>query len=290
LVEIGYSPEAIKHRIANGRLHPMWRGVYALGRPHLTQHGRWMAAVLSCGSGALLSHGSAAALWGVGVERGGEIEVSVLAPRCPRQSGIVVHRRAKLTRLDRTTRHGIPVTSAASTLVDLATRLGPEELEAAVNEADKRQLIDPEALRVALDTLPQRPGVAPLRTLLDGSTFTLTDSELERRFLRIARGAGLPLPQTGRYLNGFKVDFYWPELGLVVETDGLRYHRTSAQQSRDRVRDQAHAAAGLTPLRFSHAQVSFQPRHVEKTLAAIVPCLRAGPSPTTVRPDTLRRK
>ena len=70
-------------------------------------------------------------------------------------------------------------------------------------------------------------------------------------------------------MNGFKVDFYWPDLGLVVETDGLRYHRTPAQQARDRVRDQAHAAAGLTPLRFTRAQVRFDPAHVASTLAAV---------------------
>ena len=81
---------------------------------------------------------------------------------------------------------------------------------------------------------------------------------------------GLPLPQTGSYVNGYKVDFYWPDLGLVVETDGLRYHRTPTQQARDRQRDQAHAAAGLTTLRFTHAQVRFEPEYVRKTLAAVV--------------------
>src|SRR5206468_7428217 len=113
--------------------------------------------------------------------------------------------------------------------------------------------VDPDTLRAALDDMPGRPGVPVLRRVLDRHTFRLTDSELERRFLRIVRAAGLPPPQTGVVVNGFKVDFYWPELGLVVETDGLRYHRTPAQQSRERVRDQAHAAAGLTPLRFTRA-------------------------------------
>jgi very-short-patch-repair endonuclease len=75
-------------------------------------------------------------------------------------------------------------------------------------------------------------------------------------------------------MNGFKVDFYWPTLGLVVETDGLRYHRTPAQQARDRVRDQTHTAAGLTPLRFTRAQVRFEPAHVQATLAAVCERLR----------------
>jgi very-short-patch-repair endonuclease len=75
-------------------------------------------------------------------------------------------------------------------------------------------------------------------------------------------------------LNGFKVDFYWPDLGLVVETDGLRYHRTPAEQARDRRRDQAHTAAGLRALRFTHAQVVFEGGHVESTLVAVAQRVR----------------
>jgi very-short-patch-repair endonuclease len=105
--------------------------------------------------------------------------------------------------------------------------------------------------------------------VLDIRTFTLTDSETEQRFLPIAKRAGLPLALTRECVNGFKVDFYWPELGLLVETDGLRYHRTPAEQARDRLRDQVHTAAGLTCLRFTRAQVRYDPRHVETTLAAV---------------------
>jgi very-short-patch-repair endonuclease len=111
--------------------------------------------------------------------------------------------------------------------------------------------------------------MAILGRLLDRHTFTLTDSQLERRFLPIARRVGLSRPKTGFVVNGFKVDFYWPELGLVIETDGLRYHRTPAQQARDRLRDQTHGAAGLTTLRFTHAQVAFDRDHVGETLAAV---------------------
>lgn len=272
---LGFSPKAIRHRVTTGRLHTVWRGVYAVGRPQLTRHGCWLAAVLACGPDAALSHESAAALWKIRVERGHDIELSVPVRRAPRRPGIVVHRRAGLRAEDFTRKLGIRVTSPACTLVDLATRLPGDELEAAVNEADKQGLIDPEALRAALDDdLTGRPGVGVVRKVLDRRTFTLTDSELERRLLPVTVRAGLPLPQTGRRVNGFKVDFYWPELGLVVETDGLRYHRTPAQQARDRVRDQAHAAAGLTPLRFTHAQVRFEPDHVQATLTAVARRLR----------------
>ena len=108
-----------------------------------------------------------------------------------------------------------------------------------------------------------------LRRLLDRRTFRLTDSELERRFLRLVARTGLQPPVTGERVNGIKVDLLWPALGLVVETDGLRYHRTPAQQALDRARDQAHSAAGLTPLRFTHAQVRYEPERVVATLTAV---------------------
>jgi very-short-patch-repair endonuclease len=108
-----------------------------------------------------------------------------------------------------------------------------------------------------------------LRETLDRRTYVMTDTELERRFLPIARRVGLPLPLTQVYVNGYRVDFYWPDLRLVIETDGLTYHRTPAQQAADRVRDQAHMAAGLTPLRFTRAQVRYEPGHVEAILRAV---------------------
>lgn len=147
-------------------------------------------------------------------------------------------------------------------------------MEATINAADKYDLTDPDTLRTALGDYAGHPGVAALRTVLDRRTFALTDSQLERRFLPIARRAGLPTPQTGQQVNGFKVDFYWPDLGLVVETDGLRYHRTPAQQTRDRLRDQAHSTAGLATLRFTHAQVRYEPQYVRSTLIAVAKRLR----------------
>jgi very-short-patch-repair endonuclease len=262
LLDHGLSSRAIEHRIARGRLHRIRHGVYAVGRPRLNRHGVWMAAVLSCGDGAALSHDTAGALLGIRPDSG-RIEISTRTDR--RRPGIVVHRRAKL---EITHQQGIPVTPPVLTLVDLATRLPRDELEAAINAADRHDLTDPEALRAALDGVTPRPGLRILRETLDRRTFRLTDSALERRFLQIARRAGLSLPKTGQIVNGYKVDFYWPDLGLVVETDGLRYHRTPAQQVKDRLRDQAHAASGLTHLRFTHAQLRYERGQVQETLGA----------------------
>jgi len=155
-------------------------------------------------------------------------------------------------------------------MLDLATELGPKSLERAVNEADKLDLVDPETLRRELDGRAGRAGVKPLRALLDRDTFLLTDEELERLFLSLVREMGLPLPRTREMVNGFEVDFFWPELKLVVETDGLRYHRTPSAQARDALRDQIHTAAGYTRLRFSHHQVRYEPAHVKRILGETV--------------------
>ncbi|MFN8160971.1 MAG: type IV toxin-antitoxin system AbiEi family antitoxin domain-containing protein [Solirubrobacterales bacterium] len=276
LLELGLDSAAIVHRVATGRLHRVHRGVYAVGRPELSREGRWMAAVLRCGAGAVLSHGSAAEAWGfapgAGRTRTGRerIEVSVDAGRGPRAPGIRVHRRRRLPGEHLRTLSGVPLTSPLLTLVDISARLSLSRLERAVGEADKLGLLSSAALRSSLGRFQGRPGVARLCRLLDRDTFAVTDSELERRFLAILRDANLPAPETGRVLNGFRVDFFWADLGLVVETDGLRYHRTPAQQARDRIRDQAHTRAGLTALRFTHAQVFGEPGRVVSTIAEVM--------------------
>jgi very-short-patch-repair endonuclease/predicted transcriptional regulator of viral defense system len=267
--EAGLSAEAIRHRVATGRLHRIHRGVYVVGRPQLTQLGYWMAAVLACGDGACLAGTSGAALWEIARQTGRIIEVTVRASSHRRHEGIRIRRRPSLPAEDVVTRHGIPVTSPVRTLLDLALALDRYGLEAAINEADKQDLIDPESLRVELADRAGQPGVRVLRRVLDRHTFRLTDTELERRFLRIVRRAGLPLPETQVWLGG-RVDFVWQDLGLVVETDGLRYHRTAISQTSDLRRDQGHAVAGRERLRFSHAQVRYEPAYVTEILTRVI--------------------
>jgi very-short-patch-repair endonuclease len=284
LLELGFHSQAIKHRVSKGRLHPVTRGVYAVGRPQLTREGKWMAAVLSCGPGAALSHESAAVLWGIRSRESRGLEVSVPSGAGRKRAGITIHRRNQLAVVDVTHHRGIPVTTPACTLIDLAPRLKRDHLEAMINEADKLDLIDPEALRAALAATPNRPGVATLRELLDRRTFRMTRSHLERRFLPIAAAAGLPVPLTGQPVNGYEVDFYWPALRLIVETDGLRYHRRASQQTRDTLRDQAHFGSGLIPIRFTHAQIRYDPAHVEQTLVDVAAtCASAGTSREAAR-------
>jgi very-short-patch-repair endonuclease len=234
LLALGFTAEAIKHRIV--------------------------------GEGAVLSHESAAFLWGIVKVRPQVTQVTVPAGRNPRRRGIEVHRRA----IASATRHkGVPLTSPIQTLLDIAPRMNETQLERAINEAVNRDLVDPDWLRSELARRSGQTGVATVRRRINRDTFVLTDSELEQRFLPIARAAGYPKPQTQVYVNGFRVDFYFAELGVVVEADSLRFHRTAGQQRRDRERDQAHVAAGLTPLRFTHSQIFYEPLHVKEVLVAV---------------------
>ena len=230
-----------------------------------------MAAVLACGEGAMLSHESAAALWGI--RRGGvdPIHVSVPANRRIRLKGIEPHRRNPMPAA--TSKCSIPLSQPLFTLVDLAATLDRDPLEAAINEADRLGLIAPEALEAALDRMPLFPGVGKLRATL--ARYTRTDSNLERRFLAIVRKARLPMPATQEHVGRGRIDFHWPELGLVVETDGLAYHRTPMQQLEDRRRDQAHTVAGRTQLRFPNLQIREEPDAVARTLGTVINRLAA---------------
>ena len=274
LLALGFNSREIEHRIGRGRLHVVMRGVYAVGWPQMTRRRRWMAAVLACGEGAALSHRSAAALWGISEEREGRIDVSVRRRSELERRGLRVRARAKLDPARIVAKDGIPVTEIVQTLVDLATELPPRRLERAINEADKHYLIDPETLRSRLGCYEGEPGVKPLRTLLDKHTFRLSDSDVEVFFRPIAAEAGLPSPFSKQIVNGWEVDFYWPELGLVVETDGLHYHRTASTQTRDVRRDRAHALAGMTPLRFTHYEIRYEAKRVRAELSRAATLLR----------------
>lgn len=272
LLALGFNAREIEHRVARRRLHPLMRGVYAVGWPKSTRERRWMASVLACGEGALLSHRSAAALWEIGTERG-VVDVSVMRRAELKRDGLRVRGRPSLTTERVTSRDSIPVTTPVQTLIDLSTELAPIGVERAVNEADKRDLIDPETLRAELDRHIGEPGVKALRALLDRRTFRLSDSDLEVLFRPIAMEAGLPPPITKETVNGFEVDFFFPDLGLVIETDGLRYHRTPSTQTRDARCDRVHTLAGMTPLRFTHYEVKYESTRVRSELRRIAAAL-----------------
>jgi very-short-patch-repair endonuclease len=268
LIALGLGEGAIRHRIARGDLHPKHRGVYAVGPPDLTFDGELFAALLAVGEDAAISDVTALALWGAAPVYDDE-PIHVVVPadlRHPEnRDGIQVHRRTPMPPVARC--RGIRVVEPIYALLDVAVSWSPSRLETAINEADRLGLLRVDAAERLLDELAGKRGIKNLRRAL--RAHTVTDSDLERRFLRLVRRASLPKPRTQAVVCGLRVDFHWPDLRLVVETDGLTYHRTPTQQARDRRRDQILTAAGLTPLRFTNAQVRRDETTVIATLKAV---------------------
>lgn len=258
LLQAGLSGRAIECRAEAGRLHRLHYGVYAVGHQRLPRRGWWLAAVLTFEPGALLSHRSAAALWGLMRSGRGPIEVSVQRAR-PRQ-GILIH-QTRLHRADRAVVDGIPVTSVARTLFDLAEIVDEQQLERALEEADRLRLLRMPELEAVWARSQGRRALRPIRRLIDEAQAPgETRSPLEDRVLGLCREFDLPLPVTNVEVLGHGVDALWPSERLVVEADGYAYHRHRAAFERDRLRDAAMQAEGYRVLRVTHRRL-VQERH-----------------------------
>jgi very-short-patch-repair endonuclease len=275
LRDLGYSYHAIHTRVASGRLHRLMRGVYAAGHTRISLRARWMAAVLACGPGAVLSHRAAATLWELRATPSGPIDVT--APSRHNIPGIRCHWVRSLHADDVTVIDGIPVTSLSRTLLDLAEILGPQQLRTSIEAAQRRDLLSIDALDAVIARNPGRHGLKPLRKALGElrDEAPWTQSELERGFLELIRAAGLPEPQTNVVVDGFVVDFFWPEHNLIVEVDGYRYHRTRRSFEDDRRRDAKHTVAGRRAVRVTRDRIV---RGYRELLAELVRLLSAVPA------------
>jgi hypothetical protein len=241
LFALGFDKHVIHRWVRAGRLHRLYRGVYALGHRVLTAQGRRWAAILAAGDDAVLSHRSAADLLGFWPSRAA---VDIIATRRVRQDGIAAHRH-RLHPADRTTREGLPVTTAERTLVDLADVLNARRLEQAYDRARINDLLCFDRLTAALDRANGRHGASGLRRLVElDRPPALTASRLEEDLLALVRAAGLPEPVVNGHLNGHQVDFHWPAARLIVETDGERVHGTPRRRAADRRRDAELLAEG----------------------------------------------
>jgi very-short-patch-repair endonuclease/predicted transcriptional regulator of viral defense system len=273
LLALGFSARAVGRRVESGRLHRLHRGVYAVGHRRITQRGRWMAAVFACGPGALLSHRSAAHLRDLRSWSPGIVEV-VTAQKVRRRPGIRPYLTSFLNAGDRDIVDTIPCTSLACTLLGLAA-VDPESLDGAVAAAEQRSILDLGAVDELLRRAPRRAGVRALRKALVGITaeFAWTRSELERRFLALCRQATVPRPRVNAWIevpgDGFEVDFSWPELRLIVETDGHGSHGDRRAFEEDRRRDQLLVAAGWRVVRFTWHQVFDDPASVVAVLRTL---------------------
>jgi len=250
----GLTAESISRRIRAGRLHRIFRGVYAVGHAKLSNEGWWMAAVLACGNAAVLSHRSAAELWRLLSPRTGLVDVLVPGTSGRRQRHrIRLHRSTTLTQPQTARRLGIPVTNPARTLQDLTRSASPDELSRARRQA--------EFFGYRIEPVDQKP-------------IAMARNELERRFLRLCQRHHLPIPHVNAPLLGYEVDFLWPFAKLVVETDGYEAHSGRATFEHDHRRQARLVAAGYEVLRFTWRQVLEHPHEVVAALhARLVPTL-----------------
>lgn len=275
LLASGLGPRSITRRIEAGRLHPVHRGVYALGHNRLDQRGQWMAAVLAGGDGTVLSHRSAAALWGL-MRAATPIEIT--APRGRRRPSIVVH-ESGLSPAERTARARIPVTTVARTLFDLAEVVDERRHERAWEEADRLGLLKMQAVEDVCARGHGRHALPLIRRLIESARLPETVcSPLEERFLEFCREREFPQPQTNVLVLGKEVDAYWPGARLVVESDGWSVHGHRAAFERDRARDAAMQVQGYRVLRVTDRRLTYEPNELAAELRALLtlPRGRAG--------------
>jgi very-short-patch-repair endonuclease len=265
----GLSRDAVALRVASGRLHRIHRGVYAVGHTSLPVEARFLAAVKACGRTAVLSHFSAAVLWGI-VESGERCpEVTVAANVTRRHEGIRVRRSSYRAREDVTRRRGIPVTTPARTLLDLAGTLQHRTLRRAVRNAQSLRLTSVPQLTRALQCAGPRRGAAGLARILATGPAP-TRSELEDVVLDLILTAGLEHPDVNRplVLDGRRVvpDFRWPERRLVLEADGAAWHENPTARDDDADRQALLERHGDRVIRVTWQQAISRPT---ETLARI---------------------
>jgi Transcriptional regulator, AbiEi antitoxin/Protein of unknown function (DUF559) len=271
LLEAGLSPRTIRRRIEAGRLHRIHREVYAFGRKRLSQRGRWLAAVFACGDGAVLSHRSAAAIWGLMEWRTPE----VTAPRGRQRQGIAIH-ECGIHPKERTTIDRIPVTTVARTLLDLAERVNGRTLKWAFEEADRRSLLDPRALEAVYARGLGRRGLKPFRLAIEEARLPDSESPLEDRVLELCHDYNLPMPETNVTVLDREVDAFWPKQKLMVEADSFEFHAHRAAFERDRARDAAMQVAGYRVLRLTHRRLETEPAKVAAELRHLLAQGRAA--------------
>jgi very-short-patch-repair endonuclease len=258
LLEAGFSRSAVSHRVRRGWLVAVFRGVYQVG-PVRAPRGLEMAAVLA--TGGVLSHHSAAAVWGIRAHDG-DVHVSVSGRDQRPRPGLRIHRSCSV---NAAVHDGLPLTTPTRTIHDLAACLPQHELDRAVEQAQILRLATPD--EIAAD-MPRR-GRPALRAALNHEP-QLTRSEAERRLLAIIKAARLPRPDTNVRVEGYEVDLFWPDQGLIVEVDGYAYHSTRQAFERDRARDAALQAAGYRVVRFTWRQIVHEPLAVVVQLSRLL--------------------
>jgi very-short-patch-repair endonuclease/predicted transcriptional regulator of viral defense system len=271
LVRLGLMKNAVAERVKAGRLHPVHRGVYAVGHELLTIKGRYMAAVLACGEGSVLSYRAAADL--LGLVRGGAwraIDVTSPTRAGRKRAGIAVHAARTLAPVDVTAVDRIPCTAVPRTLLDLAEATTKRELQRAIERAVTLQLFDLMAIDELLSRSNGRRGTPRLRQAIAAYDDAPTRSELERAFLEICLRASLPRPEVNARVDLYEVDFLWRAQKLIVETDGLETHGTRSAIERDHRRDRRLRSLSWRVERFTWREVMHEPGGVARELRTLL--------------------
>jgi very-short-patch-repair endonuclease len=270
LAELGYSKGAVLNAETSGRLHRIHRGVYAVGHPGLSKRGRCLAAVLACGEGGLLSHESAAWLWGLLPECPEPPHVTVPA-RGHNRATVRIHHSTILDEHDRDACEGIPVTAVPRTLLDLAAGLPRRRLESTIERAERRALLEVDAIDFLIARSGRHPGRKRLRSALaiyrDPAT---TRSYAERAFVALVRRAGLPRPAINYFVAGHEIDAYWETERFAVEIDGYDTHGTRAAFERDPMRIEKLKLAGIDAIRITARRIEREPEGVATTLRTLL--------------------
>lgn len=269
---LGFSQRSVSRAVDSGRLHRIYRGVYAVGRRDLSQHGECLAAVLAIGPGALLSYYSAGWLWGLWNGEPAPFEVTAVVPRHhPAPKGVVRHRARNLVGEDRELLLGIPVTSLARTLLDLAWKLRADQLSRALSRAEELRLFDLDAIHAVIDRNRGHHGAKRLRSALETyEPAFYSRSEFERHFVAYLIASGLPRPATGWNELGYELDVYWPELRFGVELDAWETHGTHQAFESDHERDLAFALADIETIRVSERQFRRAPDQIVANVARLL--------------------
>jgi Transcriptional regulator, AbiEi antitoxin len=269
---LGTSRRSVARAVAAGRLHRVYRGVYAVGHLNLSERGNCLAAVLAVGPGALLSYHSAGWLWGLRSGSPKPFEVTAYVPRhhLP-PPGVVRHRARNLVEEDRAVVDGIPVTSVARTLLDLAWKRPADQVRRMVARAEELGLLDLPAIDAVVERNRGHHGAKRLRyALAIYRPPAFTRSEFERSFLDRLVAAGLPRPATGWNEVGHELDIYWPERRFAVELDAYETHGTRQAFEIDHDRDLDFALAGIETIRVSERQFRREPDRIISRVATLL--------------------
>lgn len=275
LRELGFSKGHISRAYEADRLRRIHRGVYAVGHARLSDHGRCHAAVLACGDGAVLSHHSAAWLWGF-LPRC-QAEPAVTTPsRGHRRRGVRVHRATALSSRDRVVVEGIPLTSPTRTLLDLGAVATARDLNSAIDRARRLGRLDLDSLDATLSRHRRTVAAQRLKralALYRKPVFDRARSEL--LFLDALEKEGQPLPVLNRWVENWEIDAYWEDERFAVEVDGWETHGSRQAFENDRLRLEEMKLAGIDCIRISARRIETHPKQVAQRIGIFLARRRA---------------